>query len=78
VNDGGYMTRQEANRLIIKLLAEQVEKDPDIRFGQMLRNVGAVYEYMTPDDDAVWRDEFYLEPQQLLKRIQQSIKEYGL
>jgi hypothetical protein len=72
------MTRQEANRLIIKLLAEQIEKYPDVRFGQMMRNAGVVYQHTDRDDQIIWLDEFNLEPQELLKRIQRYIKEYGL
>ncbi|OQW47374.1 MAG: hypothetical protein A4S09_05100 [Proteobacteria bacterium SG_bin7] len=33
------MTRQELNRLIIKELAEAVERMPDQRFGQLLTNL---------------------------------------
>jgi hypothetical protein len=75
------MTRQEANRLIIKLLAEQVEKYPDIRFSQMMMNCCVVNDKRYEGEGTAyfyWVDEFDLEPTELLKRIQKAIKEYGL
>lgn len=75
------MTRQEANRLIVKLLAEQVEKYPDIRFGQMMRNCGVIDDRQFVGEGTTygyWVNEFNVEPIELLKRIQSKIKEYGL
>jgi hypothetical protein len=71
------MTRQEANRLIVKILADQVEKQPDIRFSQLMRNCGVVDEDII-EPQLIWRNEFNLEPQELIKRIRRCIKEYGL
>ncbi|MFC3604212.1 hypothetical protein ACFOLM_14720 [Deinococcus soli (ex Cha et al. 2016)] len=34
--------RQEANFALIELLLEQIERDPDLRFGQVLWNLGIV------------------------------------
>lgn len=33
-------SRQEANRTILNLLSEAVEKNPDLRFHQLLQNIG--------------------------------------
>lgn len=33
-------SRQEANRAILKLLSEAVEKNPDLRFHQILQSFG--------------------------------------
>ena len=33
-------SRQEANRAILKLLSEAVEKNPDLRFHQLLQSLG--------------------------------------
>lgn len=70
------MTRQEANRLILKILAKDIEDQPDIRFSQLMRNIGIVLE----DDyhgDKQWVEEFNLESTALLKRIQDTRKSYG-
>ena len=73
--------RQDANRELVRLLSEWVEKYPDMRFGQILRNAGFVYEDALSDYDHydgeyhslfVWRDEFTLEPTELLKRVRKA------
>ena len=33
-------TRQEANRTILSLLSEAIEKNPDLRFHQLLQSLG--------------------------------------
>ena len=38
-------SRQEANRAILKLLSEAVEKNPDLRFHQLLQNLGIEVPY---------------------------------
>ncbi|KKN98444.1 hypothetical protein LCGC14_0145460 [marine sediment metagenome] len=72
------MKRQEANKLLAKMLSELVDKNPDLRFGQILRNFGFVYETsvkINPQLPAIetetvyWKDEFYLESEDLAKRI---------
>lgn len=39
------MTRQEANRKILEIIAEVVEAEPDWRFHQILQNIGAEDRY---------------------------------
>lgn len=65
------MNRLEANREILRILAERVEAQPEVRFGQLLRNMAAVLERVDATTGGiVWKDEFYLESTDLLKRIE--------
>lgn len=65
------MSRLEANREILRILSERVEALPDVRFGQLLRNLTMVLERVdTTTGEIVWKDEFYLESADLLKRIE--------
>ena len=67
------MTRLEANRAIIALLSAAVESSPDSRFGQILRNLEAIKQVIgQPPAPIHWANEFYLESEQLLKRIQDA------
>ena len=66
------MDRQDANRAILIVLADLVEKYPDMRFSQILVN----YDFVEQQDVQTagypkmrWRDEFYLESDKLLERI---------
>jgi hypothetical protein len=73
------MSRKEANKKIIKLIEKEIEKpfNEDIRFGQLLRNIGVVLEDRNglPNEPIYWYNEFYLESEELLKRIKKTIKE---
>lgn len=53
------MTRQEANRRIIRLLSYYVDIDPDMRFCQLLYNLGVVED--DPCNSNAWVDEYYTE-----------------
>lgn len=55
------MTRLEANRELLKLISEYIKKNPDIRFGQALVNVGLIER---PNDI------FYIESEEHLKKVQ--------
>ena len=66
------LDRQDANRAILIVLADLVEKYPDMRFSQILVN----YDFVEQQDVQTagypkmrWRDEFYLESDKLLERI---------
>ena len=65
------MKRQEANRLIVKILQQLVEKHPDWRFGQILRNSEAIREFRDPihDTPIYWLNDFYTEPEQTLEAM---------
>ena len=72
------MTRQEANRELLKILEQTIESQPDIRFSQALRNAGFVKEVVFESPSSrwenviYWQDEFNLEPQVLLTRVQKG------
>jgi len=73
------MTRLEANRLLVKLLNDQVEKYPDIRFSQHLRNSGFISEHIDSlGCPHFWYNEFNVEPDTLVRRVIKTIKELGL
>ncbi len=67
--------RQTSNLLILTILSDYLKKYPDIRFSQALLNLNIVKQLDVqprhPNDwpDQRWADEFYLEPEDLLKRI---------
>jgi hypothetical protein len=68
------MTRQEANIKILGILAEYVMANPDQRFGQILRNVGAIIDFPGPKDpqgarDTLWMNHFNEEPVSMLERM---------
>ena len=67
------MTRLTVNRILLKMLEETIESQPDIRFSQALRNLGLVEEIVERNDRSeitriVWRDDFNLEPTALFIR----------
>jgi len=69
------MTRQEANREIVKLLSDAVEIFPDMRMGQLLAMLRIVTHTRPVSQkgadmyDVDWKDEFYLESKELLQRM---------
>lgn len=71
-------SRLEANRELVALLAELVEKRPTERFGQILRNCGFVREIrpINPEAGIPWQNEFYSEPQKILERVKRIT--YGI
>lgn len=74
------MTRQRANRELLEHLILLVEKHPDQRFGQLLQNAGFLDAldfgaYVPGWGGPAWKNEFYLEPQELLKRVQETLKQ---
>lgn len=68
--------RQQATLELLRLLTELVNDNPTMRFGQVLQNFGFV-EYITVDQDDIpfWINECYLEPVELLKRVQERIRD---
>jgi hypothetical protein len=74
------MTRLEANRELLKILTEAVEKFPDGRFGQILSMLRMVthtrpVSQKTADSYQVeWKDEFYLESKELLTRVKTTFR----
>jgi hypothetical protein len=81
------MTRLEANREILKILSEQIEKQPNVRFWQLLQNLQIIKseEELSPGSEMSGGhyhsnlfftykiiDEFYLESETLLFRIKEQ------
>jgi hypothetical protein len=70
------MTRQQANRQLIRILTEIVETCPDLRFSQILSAFGFVRHTRPIKQEGAdlhrveWLDEFYKEPQELLERVE--------
>jgi len=71
------MTRLESNRDILNLLEYLIEKYPDQRFSQILQNFGLIKPNRpaNPENRIDWQNEFYMEPDELLKRIKQRIED---
>ena len=68
------MTRHEANKEILAKLFEYVEKAPDQRFGQILRNLGVVREHYLDGIPAFWANDFYIESEDTLNNIIKETK----
>lgn len=71
--------RQEENRKLLKILGDLIEKYPDRRWGQLLLNFKFVkqeYHHTESESTGVryltgksWEDEFYVEPEVILERV---------
>lgn len=46
--------RQEYNRKIIGVISDYIEKYPDIRFGQLMYDIGVVNDAKNDDDKDIW------------------------
>lgn len=67
------MTRQEANRKILNILKEYIEKYPHQRFGQLLCNTHIVEQdsQLTSNKVEIFtKDPFYEESEETLKRLE--------
>ena len=73
------MTREEANDEVMTLLAFIIAERPSQRFGQVMRNYGFITEGSTGIYGySQWNNEFYLEPQEVIKRVKNKLKEAKL
>jgi hypothetical protein len=68
------MSRKSDNLEILNQLSEYLSKNPDIRFGQALRNIGIVYDHQKPDGTVEWANHFNEEPDMMLKRMEKRKK----
>lgn len=66
------MTRQQANREILKNLSALVEAYPNLRFHQLLTNADVLMTHRDVDCTIRVHDEYYLESEALLKRLYAS------
>jgi hypothetical protein len=76
------MKRKVANLEIMNRLSEYLTKNPDQRFGQALRNLGVVVDYLVDEPplwEVRWMNHFNEEPEKTLERMDQIKKEneYG-
>jgi hypothetical protein len=65
------MNRRAANRAILDYIYLEIEENPDLRFSQILRNLGVVKERRSKIDGLpyAWENEFHLEPWIVLDRM---------
>jgi hypothetical protein len=71
------LSRQKHNKEILALLTKLVKENPEMRFGQLMRNYMVVREErpVNPSTtDLPWRNEFYLESETLLERIRRAVE----
>lgn len=63
--------RLESNRELIKILADLVEKNPELRFNQILVSSGFIKDIISvnPSYGIFWKNEYYLESKKLLERV---------
>lgn len=71
------MNRLEANKRILKYLEECIEKYPEQRFGQILQNYAFIRPHRPAKENNMidWKNEFYMESDELLKRVKQRIED---
>ena len=66
--------RQMANKELANILLKLIETNPTQRFSQILVNHGFVKPNRpTKDKGDNWQNEFYEEPQKILKRVKERI-----
>ncbi len=58
--------RTRANLALVQNLHDLIEKNPNMRFGQILFNFGFVSETTYGS----WKDEFFAEPEKTLERVE--------
>lgn len=69
------MNRQEANLKLLEHLTTLVKENPELRFGQTLLGFHFVTEITNSEFMPIgWRNEFYLESEELLKRVEKQIE----
>lgn len=65
--------RQQANQEILRSIEEMVNKHPDLRFGQILVNLGIIeYERNTYDETLITKDPFNEESVVTLNRMKEN------
>ena len=61
--------RTEDNKKLLTALTEYMEKNPGYRFSQTLFNFGFVTGLLENDQCTAWKNEFSIEPGDILKRL---------
>jgi hypothetical protein len=62
--------RQESNRVLVQLISDMVESQPDLRFHQILHSIGVEKQL----DIGVTQDLFYEESVKTLERVSETIE----
>ena len=57
------------NSDILKKLESFLDRHPEMRFSQALLNFGFVKEVADKEGKLYWKDEFYTEPEAVLRRL---------
>lgn len=68
-------SRQATNRKILALLDKLITLHPQLRFSQILAVYGFVEGSHDVESGWTWKDEFYTEPDEILNRVRNLIKE---
>jgi hypothetical protein len=69
------MSRLTDNLTILKRLATYIRRNPDQRFGQILRNTGVITTYIPEGEYAPqWSNHFNEEPSTMLERMRKVKK----
>jgi hypothetical protein len=61
--------RIEGNKKLLSALTHYIEKNPTYRFSQVLFNFGFVTGLIEDEKCTVWKNEFSIEPGEILKRL---------
>ena len=77
------MKRKEANLAILAQITHYVTMNPDMRFGQALRNMGVIMDYRIVDEKGEftgvgWMNHFNEESTSILKRVKETKKKEKL
>lgn len=68
--------RYRSNKELVKLLEQLVESNPDLRFSQILSAFSFIkHRHLIGQAEIVWEDEFYKEPNEVLKRVIRRVKD---
>jgi hypothetical protein len=73
------MTRLQYNKLLLGKLEDLIHENKDLRFSQILDVYGFVRgtRPANPEHGVDWVNEFYMEPQELLTRVEKRIRDRG-
>ena len=61
--------RIEDNKILLSALSHYIDKNPAYRFSQILFNFGFVTGLLENEKCTVWKNEFSIEPGDILKRL---------
>lgn len=62
--------RKAINQKLVHILQDLVNKNPHLRFSQIL----ASFDFVMRDFEGHWKEEFYVEPNVILERVQRALE----